>query len=182
MADPPTKLLVGISGFLETERRPSGIEDILWQVFSEIEHVATARFLWSDSIVTMVRLVRRIVEKWPSIEVNILGYSYGGSTATQLVDALRPIAIANLFLIDPVWRPFRHFPSFLSIYGMGTLWVEANVERCHVWRQRTTIIRGCKVARRADLTTLWEDTINRRHSQIDNSTHIKGAIIERLAA
>lgn len=176
----PSHLLVGISGFGETERHPSGIEEILWRVFSDLEGVIAARFTWRDSLVTMVRWIERITAKWPSIQVSVLGYSYGGTTAVRLVEALRSTPITNLFLIDPVWRPWNHLPSFVSIGGVGTLWVESSVAHVFVWRQTKTWIRGCQVVCKSEKTKLYEDTLNYTHRQIDNSQLVRGCILERL--
>lgn len=182
MNNHPTRLLIGISGFLETEKRPSGIEDILWEVFAHVEGVVCCRFLWNDSRVTMRRQINRIVELWPDIKPSILGYSYGGTTACGLADDLRPdqITIENLFLIDPVWRPFKKLPSCFSIMGVGTLWAEPNVDRVYVWRQRQSVVRGCKVKRRDVRTTLTEDLLNYPHTRIDNSGLIQAQILARL--
>ena len=182
MSSPPTQLLIGISGFLETEKRTSGIEDILWKTFSEVEHVATARFLWNDSLVTMRRLIRRIMGEWPDIEISILSYSYGGTTACALIDLLleNNIHVRNAFFIDPVWRPFRRLPSVFSIYGVGKLWVESNVDHAFVWRQRTTAIRGCTIKRRGTNTVWYEDELNFKHTRIDNSQLIQSRVIEEM--
>lgn len=180
MSDDPRKILIGISGFAETERRPSGVEDVLWSVFSSVEHVATARFLWKDSLVTMVRLIRRMKTHWPEIEINILGYSYGGQTAVNLAAKLWPWTVTNLFLIDPVWRWSNHMPSVLSMYGMGTLTVPKNVTTCTLWRQRQSAIRGCKVVMQSADTGFTEDELSHTHTKIDNSPAIQGTIIERM--
>ena len=180
MSDDPTKLIVGISGFLETEKRRSGIEDILWNVYTETEHVATARFLWNDSLVTMTRLIRRLKTRWPELELNILGYSYGGHIAVNLAAKLWPWMVTNLFLIDPVWRWSNHMPSVFSVYGIGTLVVPKNVKTCTLWRQRQSAIRGCKVLMQSADTGFTEDLLSHSHVKIDNSPAIQGTIIERM--
>ena len=182
LSDDPTKLLLGVSGFLETERRESGVENILWQVFADVEHVATARFMWNDSKFTMTRLIRRIKTRWPSIQLNILGYSYGAQTSIDLARILKGFTVENLFLIDPVWRWSNRTPSIFSIYGVGTLTVPANVNHCTLWRQRTSIIRGCTVVMDSPETRFTEDLLSHTHTRIDNSPAIQGAIIERMKA
>jgi len=178
----PTKIIIGISGFLETEKRSSGVEDILWSVYTDTEHVATARFMWNDSLVTMARLVRRMKARWPEIELNLLGYSLGGHTAVQLAEKLWPWIVTNLFLIDPVWRWSNHMPSVFSLYGIGTLTVPKNVTTCTLWRQKQSAIRGCKVVMQSAETGFTEDLLSHSHTKIDNSPAIQGTIIERMQA
>ena len=182
VSDDPTKLLLGISGFLETERRESGVENILWSVFSDVEHCASARFMWNDSLVTMVRLIRRLKTRWPEIELNILGYSYGGHTAVNLAAKLWPWMVTNLFLIDPVWRWSNHMPSVFSVYGIGTLVVPKNVKTCTLWRQKQSAIRGCKVLMQSADTGFTEDLLSHSHVKIDNSPAIQAKVIERMKA
>ena len=178
----PTKIIIGISGFLETEKRSSGVEDILWSVYTDTEHVATARFMWNDSLVTMARLVRRMKARWPEIELNLLGYSLGGHTAVQLAEKLWPWIVTNLFLIDPVWRWSNHMPSVFSLYGIGMLTVPKNVTTCTLWRQKQSAIRGCKVVIQSAETGFTEDLLSHSHTKIDNSPAIQGTIIERMKA
>ena len=182
MSEAPTKLLVGISGFLETERRESGVENILWSVFSDVEHCASARFMWNDSLVTMVRLIRRIKTRWPEIELNILGYSLGGQAAVELATKLAPYKVENLFLIDPVVHVWKYTPSLLSLYGFGTLAVSGNVKSCTLWRQRQSAIRGCTVVMQSADTGFTEDLLSHSHVKIDNSPAIQAKIIERMKA
>jgi len=182
MSDDPTKLIVGISGFLETERRSSGVEDVLWEVFSDVPHVATARFMWNDSLFTMTRLIRRIKTRWPNIQLNILGYSLGGMTAIELAAKLEPYEVENLFLIDPVKHIWKHTPSLLSLWGIGTLAVSGNVKSCTLWKQQQSIIRGCTVVMQSAETGFTEDLLSHTHTKIDNSPAIQGTIIERMKA
>jgi len=181
MSDPPKKLLYGISGYMERETRPSGIEDILWASFSAVPHLCICRFVWNEKPYSIAKWVRRIVNRWPGIEVNSLSYSYGCTTATQVIDELAGLDIENAWMIDPVWRPNR-WATPISIFGWGTLYVGHNVKHCRVWRQKQTIIRGCNVEMRGRNTEYTEDLLNYRHTQIDNSPAIQGTIIERMKA
>ena len=178
----PTKVLCGISGFLEKESRPSGTEDILWEAFSSIEHLCICRFVWNEAPFSIAKWVRRIAERFPGIEIHFLSYSYGGTTAEHVIDLLPEYKIKNSFMIDPVYRPFVKLPSVFSLWGFGTLAMGENVETCKVWRQRTSIIRGCEVVMRSKNTRYSEELLSYKHTKIDNSPMIQGEIIERLQA
>ena len=176
----PKKLLIGITGFLETEARPSGVETILFKCLTDVDNLLISRYNWREPIRTIANFVDRACNEWHGVEVSIVGYSYGATTAVDLVKQLWPRPIKNLFLIDPVYRPYHYLPSAFSLYGFGTLYVESSVERCHVWRQKISAIRGCTVVRLGDDTNLYEDTLAWRHTKIDNSPAIQGTIVERM--
>ena len=178
----PKKLLIGITGFLETEARPSGVETILFKCLTDVDNFLISRYNWREPIRTLSNFVDRVCNEWYGVEVSIIGYSYGAQSAVNLIKHLCPMPIKNLFLIDPVYRPHHYLPSVFSIYGFGTLYVESTVERCHVWRQKISAIRGCTVVRLGDDTNLYEDTLAWRHTKIDNSPAIQGTIIERMQA
>lgn len=182
---PPTELLVGIAGFGETERRDedAGIDYILWDAFSNKPGIMVGRYNWNHNTYAIFKLIQRTLYRWPQINVNVLGYSYGGTSAVSLCDKLRTalpkaITVKNLFLVDPVWRPRHYLPSFMSILGNGTLAVPRNVLECYVWRQSQSIIRGCTVV--APLSKKTEASLPYTHSKIDEALIIKETIVDKL--
>ena len=176
----PKKLLVGVSGFTESENRPSGVESILFKVLTDCDDVMIYRFNWNEGLISIVNFIDRACAEWPGLAVSILGYSFGGTLACNAIRKMPCQPIKNLFLIDPVFFKYRYLPSAFSLYGFGTLYVESSVERCHVWRQKISAIRGCTVVRLGDDTNLYEDTLAWRHTKIDNSPAIQGTIVERM--
>lgn len=177
----PKQALVGISGFLEKESRPSGIEDILWRAFSSIEHLCVCRFAWNESPDTIAKWVKRLILRFPGIEIHFVAYSYGGTTCERTIRALKGSTVYSAFLIDPVYRPGR-LPSVRSLFGMGSLSIADNVRTCKVWRQTGMLIRGCSVAVEGRATDFSQETLQSRHTTMDNSPIIQRQIIERLQA
>lgn len=117
--------------------------------------------------------------------ITIIGYSYGGYTATLLADQLgeRGLAVENLLLIDPVWRPRPSWASPLSLYRGHTISVAPNVR--HLWHWHQIARRACEPqGHRLNVTnkTTWHTKLappcSCNHVSIDDQPQIKRKALE----
>lgn len=179
---PVTNWVVCISGYMQTEGLRSGIHKIQHAIHQQCSGPQTRVLLkaWRDC---MTELANRITMWKPSgaqPRVTIIGYSYGGYTATLLADELdhRGVDTENLLLIDPVWRPRARWASPLSLNRSCTIDVPRSVKNLWYWRQ---IARRCTEPQGHAInvykTTVWHNRdakpLRYDHKSIDDAHEIK---------
>ena len=181
MSSDPTTLVIVITGFGDRERYESGLEELMWKIKDRSSDIAVARFNWNDDTETINRWVGKFKMRWPDINLYIIGYSYGGASAVALTKIVK-YTIDNLFLIDPVWRPYYYWPSFLSLFGRGTLTIPTNVKESWHWYQTRTWIRSCTVKIIGVGNTIYHGPIllNKKHAQIDSHPGIHNLILKEI--
>jgi len=176
----PKKLLVGITGFGSTERRESGLENLLWKITMEGDGAMVARFNWNDSQRMIVRWIERAAGTWPGVQVSMIGHSYGCSTLASVIDAMPGIGIDNVFLIDPVWRPYKRLPSFASLWGRGTITISHRAAKIWHWYQTKGWIRGCTVVRSKTSALKAYVELHRTHATLDSHPVIHSATLKEI--
>jgi len=176
----PRKLLCGVTGFGSTEMRETGLETLLWKILMLDEGVMVVRFNWNDSQRMMVRWIERAAETWPGLQVSMIGHSYGCSTLASVIDAMPGIGIDNVFLIDPVWRPYKRLPSFASLWGRGTITISHRAAKVWHWYQTKGLIRGCHVVCSKTSAMKAHVELHGPHATLDSHSAVHAATIKEI--
>lgn len=135
-------------GFRQSDRRSSGMER-LWHRLDKFRQPGLSIQLqdWDDSTDAKAEQVYRIwqydiSDDSESVEpptiINV-GYSYGGTTANNFNRQLmrRGLEVYAFVACDAVYRPYRQFPSALSLYKNHKIKVPPNVGSVYTFHQRT---------------------------------------------
>lgn len=151
-------------GFTQSANRSTGFEK-LWGKLSDFRCDIENRELraWHSNPGELAERIWRLSyddELSPCIIV--AGYSYGGTTAINFCKALlkRGLIVDNLFLADPVWRPFSFLPSIRSICPWKKLYIPRNVQECYYTHQRQNKPCGHPVIAESKATTLHSTTVH----------------------
>ncbi len=162
--------IVCISGYMQSEARLSGIEQLQHKIHTQCSSPTTRVLLksWRDSPDDLAERIWRSQPHHPP-GIVVIGYSYGGCTAIALCEELerRGLDVEHLLLLDAVWRPWHLIPSLLSLLKLWVLKVPSNVGTCYSWTQTLTKPSGHTVQVDRDATTLHRCTLNVGHQYVD---------------
>ena len=136
---------------------------------------------WTTDTAAIARRVALLADGGAPTVV-VVGFSYGGTTAVRLCEELeeRGVTVGSLTLIDAVWRPWRGFPSVLSVLPWWRLRVPRNVKRVRVYRQREDRPMGHEVvlAEPYSAEMVGPVFLPLRHVEMDDAVGIHQAVLD----
>ena len=177
MALPVERWIVCVTGLRQSEGQLTGLERLQDAIHRRCSNDETRVLLrdWRDSPDAIAQRIwlRRPVDRQPV--VILVGYSYGGTTANEIARELdaRGIEVTTMLLIDPIWRPFRYWPSLLSVFSCWSLSVPPNVRQLYSWRQKRSRPRGHALVVDGARTHHIAHTLNVEHGYMDDHPDVQ---------
>ena len=159
------------------EGRYSGIENIQAALHQQCLCKTSIVMLksWRDSVED---LASRMWYRRPDVgqpRVCVLGFSYGGYTATLLADEIYERfdwEVEVMILIDPVARLLDRWPTSLSYLPWWSINLSDHVNTCWHWYQKTERLRGHRVKHVKGKTVMHPRELQLSHSEIDDAPEI----------
>lgn len=173
-----------ISGFTQTLGGATGTRR-LWLELRELSSAdcSVQIYPWNTEWREVAAFVRGC--SYPSVAINVYGYSWGGNGAVQLAEALAEegLVVDQLLLCDAVWRS-NLLPSWLpanplSLLSAPKLKVPVNVRHVKWCYQRQDRPRGHVPVARGSSTFISEGVqVDLPHAGMDDSVEWWGMVRE----
>lgn len=170
------------SGFLQPEQFSNGMSATRNRLVDKLTN--QSHYLnystWTDSVVERAKLIREYIFANPLAKIYIAGHSFGGATAVQLAEALQPLKIETLYLLDAVHNSGCKYKVIGKLPHKRVIDVPNNVKFLYSWRQTEGIPRGSKV--KIQFPTIWKvnEFVKVRHNKMDELTQFEAEIMREV--
>ncbi|KKN11269.1 hypothetical protein LCGC14_1028260 [marine sediment metagenome] len=171
--------IICICGFLQSEGTPNGVVG-LWSWLHSEHSVPDTRVelrAWNDRWSELAELIWRMRPADNHVSVKIVGYSFGGYSATLLAKELgkRGIEVRAMVLSDPVYRHWHRLGWWRAMWPWSEIKIPSNVREVWWFRQRQNLPRGHElVAEKPRNTTIHEPRVLKRdHAWMDDAAEFK---------
>lgn len=170
MPDRIEKHIIGFCGFTEQPSeettRQSGIFDLfdqLWVKRSKLDAMIHAPYLWDHSISNLAAFLRGRGAK----KVLVYGYSWGGCTAINLCKKISEIEVSELYLSDPVRRPFSVMGRLSLLRNLLPFYIPRNVKSTRLYRQEGDWPTGFSGKVHSSLNQTIEEFVAQKVKHVD---------------
>ena len=165
-----------VNGWLQGARHKTG----LGQITNELEALGEQATLlgWREHPKRTAAEIKRTTQEGGD-SIYIVGFSYGGYSATTLCWELSAIGVRveELILCDAVYRLWDRLASIRSLRNIWSIHVPTNVKRVTSWRQKVSKPSGHRVVVDGRYTSLDSRSLLVRHAQVDRAPEIKEHIL-----
>lgn len=182
---PPNRWIVCLTGFGRKQGSLTGLEILHAILRTRYSDKETAVLLksWKDDPAEVAERIWRMRRPFEEPEVILIGYSYGGYSATLVAKELRKrgIKVKVLLLVDAVWRPYTSIPSFLSLWPYWKIKVVDSVDKVISWRQKENLPKGHRIVCKGKHTQHIELELNQLHEYCDSAIEVYQRAIKEAA-
>ncbi len=137
------RTFTGISGFTQSSKKHNGTIQTVLDVLDSKQSIYCSYYPWDVEPEEIAWALHRMM---PGSKHYLLGYSYGGMTATRTANHLTKLGehVERLILVDPVWRPWA-WPSLTSLLPFWKIRVTGLVNDVQVYHQEVDMPKGHQV-------------------------------------
>jgi thioesterase domain-containing protein len=169
MATRPSHWTECFTGYMQTEGRVTGVVELYHDIRQACNCPESVLHLrsWRDDAWQVAEHIWRMRPR----RIVLIGYSYGGYTATLVARELnaRGVVVDALLLCDAVWRTRASIASPLSLFSRWTIDVPPNVRRLWSWRQMNNLPAGHQLKIAASTEIMHGEMVpNVRHQYMDD--------------